>query len=103
MFGDDALRLDRRHFYVCDLFLAALEDFDDRLELADADTACLSDGDCAGKTFFGDFLYERIENGARTGGNAAGCHADDDTNVVNSLAKRNFILHFLSDCRKLLQ
>ncbi len=51
-----------RYLYVCHLVLTRNFDFYNGLILADADAACLGDGNIVGETALRDLLYKRVEN-----------------------------------------
>ena len=75
---DNAQCLFRCHFYVCSLGAVFIDNFDDRLELADADAARLRDQDVV-KLAFVDLIRDGGENRSCACCDTAGSHADQNT------------------------
>ena len=94
MFGDDSVNLIGGHFNISRNFSVGLIDLDDGLILAQPDAAGLCDHDIL-QTTFGDLFGESREDGSCACRDAAGSHADDDTDIVRGIFFPKMHVYFL--------
>ncbi len=88
------------HMDIGGLAAVGIEHLDDRLILTDAYAACLCN-DNIGELALFKLLGAGGETGARTRGDAAGRHADDDAHTVLSLAAYTDLgFHIITKCLK---
>ena len=83
--------------------LIPFEDLNDRLKTAHADAAGLRDGHAIAEILFRNLFHKGVQNGTCACRDAAGRHADDDTDLAGAFPKRDFVFHSVTNLCKFCQ